>query len=122
MSATSIRAACSCRRRICPHASPSTAATTSRCSASPCTVEQLDGLPSFPAADKKKDPRYKWFVANHGRHCWELDAMDPNDLRDCVEQEIIELIEPVAWQRCEVVNKAEQESLQTVLEQWGGAS
>ena len=31
------------------------------------------------------------------------------------------LIEPVAWQRCEVVNKAEQESLQTVLEQWGGA-
>ena len=34
--------------------------------------------------------------------------MDPNDLRDCVEQEIKELIEPVAWERCEVVNKAEQ--------------
>ena len=85
------------------------------------TVEQLEGLPSFPAADKKKDPRYKWFVANHGRHCWELDAMDPNDLRDCVEQAIIGLIEPVAWQRCEVVNKAEQESLQTVLERWGVA-
>jgi hypothetical protein len=28
-------------------------------------------------------------------------------------------IEPVAWQRCEVVNAAEQESLRTVLEQWG---
>jgi hypothetical protein len=83
------------------------------------TVEQLDGLPSFPAADKRKDPRYKWFVSNHGRHCWELDAMDPNDLRDCVEQAITGLIEPVAWQRCEVVNKAEQESLKTVLEQWG---
>ena len=86
------------------------------------TVEQLEGLPSFPAADKRKDPRYKWFVANHGRHCWELDALDPNDLRDCVKQAIIGLIEPVAWQRCEVVNKAEQESLRTVLEQWGGAS
>jgi hypothetical protein len=85
------------------------------------TVEQLTGLPSFPAADKRKDPRYKWFVANHGRHCWELDAMDPNDLRDCVEQAIIGLIEPVAWRRCEIVNKAEQESLQTVLEQWGVA-
>ncbi len=35
--------------------------------------------------------------------------MDPNDLRDCVEQEIRELIEPVAWERCEVVNKPEQE-------------
>jgi hypothetical protein len=84
------------------------------------TVEQLEEeMPPFPAADKKKDPRYKWFVANHGRHCWELDAMDPNDLRDCVEREIKALIEPVAWQRCEVVNKAEQESLRTVLDSWG---
>jgi hypothetical protein len=83
------------------------------------TRPQVRGLPSFPIADKKNDPRRKWFVANYGKGCWELDAMDPNDLRDCVEQEIRRLIEPVAWQRCEVVNKAEQESLQTVLEQWG---
>ena len=83
------------------------------------TVEQLEGLPSFPAADKKKDPRYKWFVANHGHRCWELDAMDPGDLRDCVKQEIMGLIEPVAWKRCEVVNKAEQESLKTILGKWG---
>ena len=47
--------------------------------------------------------------------------MDPNDLRDCVEREIRELIEPVAWQRCEIVNKAEQESLKTILEKWGRA-
>ena len=83
------------------------------------TVRQLDSLPSFPATDKKKDPRYKWFVANHGHRCWELDAMDQNDLRDCVEREIKKLIEPVAWQRCEVVNAAEQESLRTVLGRWG---
>ena len=83
------------------------------------TVDQLEGLPSFPATDKRKDPRYKWFVGNHGRHCWELDAMDPRDLRDCVEQAIRELIEPVAWQRCEVVNKAEQQSLRTILDKWG---
>ena len=83
------------------------------------TVEQLEGLPSFPATDKKKDPRYKWFVANHGHRCWELDAMDPNDLRDCVENAIVELIEPVAWERCETINKAEQESLKTIIAKWG---
>jgi hypothetical protein len=82
------------------------------------TRAQVTGLPSFPAADKWKDPRYKWFVANHGHQCWELDAMDPNDLRDCVEQEVKKLIEPVAWERCEVVNRAEQASLRTVLEGW----
>jgi hypothetical protein len=83
------------------------------------TREHVNGLPSFPASDKKKDPRYKWFVANYGDRCWELDAMDPNDLRDCVEQAIVELIEPVPWKRCEVVNRAEQESLKTVLGAWG---
>jgi hypothetical protein len=82
------------------------------------TTKQLSGLPSFPATDKRKDPRFKWFRTNYGNHCWELDAMDPNDLRACVRREIKKLIEPVAWERCETVNKAEQESLRTVLAGW----
>jgi hypothetical protein len=83
------------------------------------TRDQVNGLPSFPATDKRKDPRYPWFVRNHGDWCWELDAMDPNELRACVKREIKKLIEPVAWKRCEVVNRAEQESLQTILQKWG---
>jgi hypothetical protein len=86
------------------------------------TRKQVSGLPSFPATDKRKDPRYKWFVAKYGDRCWELDAMDPNDLRDCVEAAIIKLIEPVAWQRCEVINRAEQESLRTIIAKWGKAA
>jgi hypothetical protein len=86
------------------------------------TVHQLEGLPSFAASTKKKDPRHDWFVANHGRHCWELDAMDPNDLRDCVERAIKRLIDPVAWERCEVVNRAEQDSLSSILAKWPKAA
>jgi hypothetical protein len=82
------------------------------------TREQVAGLPLFPATDKRTDSRYGWFVANYGDRCWELDAMDPNDLRAIVEAEIMQLIEPVAWQRCEVVNQAEQESLRTILDGW----
>jgi hypothetical protein len=79
----------------------------------------VTGLPSFPARDKRKDPRYRWFRSNYGDCCWELDALEPNQLRDCVERVIVKLIEPTAWQRCEVVNAAEQESLKTILEKWG---
>jgi hypothetical protein len=75
----------------------------------------LDGLPGFPAADKKKDPRYKWFVANYGNTCWELDAMDPNTLRARVEDAIKDEIEPMAWERCSLVQRAEQESLKEAL-------
>jgi hypothetical protein len=85
------------------------------------TPEQVIGLPPFPATDKSKDPRFRWFVANRGDQCWELDAMDPNDLRDCVERAIVDLIEPTAWARCETVNKAEQESLRTIIAKWGEA-
>jgi hypothetical protein len=85
------------------------------------TRAHVAGLPSFPATDKHKDPRFKWFCSRYGNRCGELDAMDPNDLRDCVEQEIQALIEPVAWARCEAVNAAEQESLRTILGKWGKA-
>lgn len=79
---------------------------------------QTSGLPSFSATDKRKDPRHDWFVVNYGGQCWELDAMDPRDLRDVTESAIKELIEPTAWARCELVNTAELESLQTILSAW----
>ena len=80
------------------------------------TSDQVTRLPSFPA--KRKDPRYRWFVEHYGRTCWELDALDPNDLRTIVEKAIKKEIEPVAWKRCAVVEKAEKESLLTVLDNW----
>jgi hypothetical protein len=83
--------------------------------------EHLRGLPSFPASEKKKDPRYNWFVSNYGQQCWELDALDPNDLRRLVEKAIKAEIEPTAWKRCAVVEKAEQDSIRTVIGKWTGA-
>jgi hypothetical protein len=44
--------------------------------------------------------------------------MDPRNLRDCVEAAIKHLIEPEAWQRCEVANEAEQESISDFLGTW----
>lgn len=78
----------------------------------------LDTLPSFPAADKKKDSRYKWFTASYGTRCWELDAMDPRDLRQRVEDSILAEIEPQAWARYRTAQEAEQASLQTLLDKW----
>jgi hypothetical protein len=82
------------------------------------TLPQTRGVLSFPASDKKADKRYPWFVRNFGKRCWELDALDPNVLRDIVEAEIKRHIEPVAWARCDRINKAEQESLRHVLDTW----
>ena len=84
------------------------------------TKQDTRSLPSFPASDKKKDRRCPWFVRTYGDKCWELDAMDPNDLRDRVEEEIKKLIELEAWERCDRVNKAEHESMRAILSKMPG--
>ena len=61
------------------------------------TTEQTRSLRSFKADTKSADPRYKWFKKTYGDDCWELDAMDPNHLRDLVRAEINALIDPVLW-------------------------
>jgi hypothetical protein len=82
------------------------------------TGEQTRGLLSFPASDKRDDPRYRWFVSSYGAQCWELDALDPRVLRDIVEDEIKSEIEPVAWERCVRINKAQQASMEQVVDAW----
>ena len=78
----------------------------------------LGRQPAFNVSEKAKDPRAPWFRSEYGRLCWELDAMDPNDLRTRVETEIENHIEPVAWERCRVVFEAERESMNAFLNTW----
>jgi hypothetical protein len=84
--------------------------------------DDLDDLPSFPVAQKRKDPRHGWFVQNYGRHCWELAEMDTNTLRDRVEEEILSYVDGEAWNRCKVTEQAEQESLREVISRWTGGA
>jgi hypothetical protein len=76
------------------------------------------GLPHFAVADKRSDPRYSWFLREYGQRCFEVDALDPNDLRDRVEQAIRFEIDFDAWDRCKSVEQAEHQSLIQVMESW----
>jgi hypothetical protein len=80
--------------------------------------DQVSGLPSFPASDKKTDTRYACFVSTFGNRCWELDALDPNELRDIVREAIEAEIDWTAWDRSKTVEEAEAESMRTILDSW----
>jgi hypothetical protein len=75
-------------------------------------------LPWFSAEDKRKDPRYGWFTQGYGSRCWELDALDPNVLRERVERHIRLLIDWDAWNRCAKVEEVERASLLEVVGAW----
>jgi len=66
----------------------------------------------FPA--KTTDRRYRWYVENYGGNAWELDAMDPNDLRNRVQQEIEGLINEEDWKQHKETEEAEQKK----VEEW----
>jgi len=83
---------------------------------------RLGRQPAFNVAEKKDDTRTPWFRREYGRLCWELDAMDPNDLRKRAETEIKKHIEKSAWERCRIIDAAERESLRHVLDRWNDVS
>ena len=87
------------------------------------TVDDCDSeLPSFPTDTKKQDPRYRWYRERYGARCWELDALSPVVLRDRVRDAIDDRLDHAAWDRAEVVERAERESLQDILRAWPGIS
>lgn len=72
-------------------------------------------LPSFPA--KTTDPRHRWYRQEAGGdEAWELDAMDPNELRARVSDAITYYIDAESWERHKLTEAAEQETLRTVVE------
>jgi hypothetical protein len=76
-------------------------------------------LPSFSVHDKAHDTRYPWWQARgYGTTCWELDAMNPNDLRAAVKAAIEEYIDWDPWLRCDEVEAAEQRSMKEFLHEW----
>jgi hypothetical protein len=76
------------------------------------------GLAAFPASDKAKDANYPWFVERYGDTCYELDAMNPVDLRLRVAEHIEHSIDWEAWGRCAMTEEAEHRSMAAFFSTW----
>ena len=87
-----------------------------------CDTTSEADVPSFPASDKTKDPRHKWYVENYGPRCWELDALSPDILRERVEAEIVARLDMAAWDRAIEVEAAEVASMRAFFKGYPGIS
>lgn len=83
--------------------------------------DDLDGLPHFPTATKSGDVRLGWYLDHttaDPQKCWELDAMDPNALRQRVRAETTALMDLDAWEHALKVERAQQSSMTRFHEAW----
>jgi hypothetical protein len=78
----------------------------------------LGAATRFPASDKKKDSRYKWFVRSYGDWCWELDALSPNALRTRLESAIADELDRESWDRYVHAEEVELESITRTCRTW----
>lgn len=81
----------------------------------------LDRLPHFATDTKRDDARTPWYLKNTTADpamSWELDAMDPNDLRERVRSEIESHMDMDAWQHARRVEAVEKESMQDFHAEW----
>jgi hypothetical protein len=74
--------------------------------------DDTDDLPLFDA--KTEDPRYGWYVENYGEEAWELDAMDPNELRNRVQEAIENYIDPVDWEQHKKIEAVQRETTKRI--------
>jgi hypothetical protein len=85
------------------------------------TRDDLAALPHFDTATKSGDVRLQWYLENttaDPRKSWELDAMNPNDLRMRVREAITGYMDMAAWRRALLIEQAEKESMQQFHAEW----
>jgi hypothetical protein len=73
-------------------------------------------LPSISA--KPQDPRHNAYVKAHGSKCWELDALDPRQLRDILRHRVEELIDWDAWNEAKDVERDWKRGFEAHLRRW----
>lgn len=81
----------------------------------------LDRLPHFATDTKSGDARARWYLDHttaDPRKCWELDAMDPNDLRARVREAIASRIDIDAWNHAIAVERTEVASMRQFYAAW----
>lgn len=76
------------------------------------SYDQVVGYNLSPNPTKLADPRSEEYVAEFGNQCWELDAIEPNDLQRIVKKAITKHIDEKAWNQTVEEQEQEREQLQ----------
>lgn len=85
------------------------------------THDDLAGLPHFDTATKSGDVRLQWYLKNttaDPRKSWELDAMDPNALRERVRGAIVQYMDLDAWNQAISIEAVEKQSMLEFHHAW----
>jgi hypothetical protein len=75
------------------------------------SFDQVQRFGLSPNPTKSADPRIDDYVSQFGDQCWELDAIEPNELQRIAEEAIVRHIDSVAWKSTLAEQELERKQL-----------
>lgn len=85
------------------------------------TYDQVQQYSLIPNPTKLADPRSAGYISHYGQECWELDAIEPNELvRLCREGVESEITDWDAWEELKSQDQSERAFLMQELKKLGG--
>lgn len=82
------------------------------------TMEQIEEFDPPPNTTKEKDSRTAAYEAEFGPVCWELDALNPEDMVKLIRSEVEALIDPDIWEESMAREQEERIKLERVRDKW----
>ena len=79
--------------------------------------EEIQGSANDATA-KETDKRYKSYVAEYGKKCWELDALEPAVIVDLIEDSVARYTNEVKRQELIDLEIEQKKSLAFISEHW----
>jgi hypothetical protein len=79
------------------------------------TYNQVQKYKLSPNPTKTADPRAKEYISKFGNQCWELDALDPNELQKLVSESIEKHIDAKKWNKTIEEEKQERQELEKIF-------
>jgi len=77
--------------------------------------DQVQRYDLAPNPTKTLDPRYQSYVSEFGNECWELDAIEPNELQRLVDGAILKHIDAKIWNNTITKQKEERQKLEKIF-------
>lgn len=76
------------------------------------TFDQVQRYSLAPNPTKEADPRFPQYLGEFGNQCWELDAIDPDELQELVLTAITDYIDAEIWNHIMSDQREEEQELE----------
>jgi hypothetical protein len=82
------------------------------------TIDQVKQYNLVPNPTKMSDTRTSDYATQYGEECWELDAIEPNELQRLVEEAILEHLDQEQWDKSLARVEEEKAELKEKFAKW----